>query len=65
MDKELQEYFDKCVNEYVNDVIDYSYYNVFSKGIEPKEELIKIITKAYREGFNKAYAKSVIDLTVL
>lgn len=65
MDKELQEYFDKSVNEYVNDVIDYSYYNIFNKGIEPKKELMKIIAKAYKEGFNKAYAKSVIDLTVL
>ena len=65
MDKELQEYLDKCTSDYVDDVIDYSYYNIFNKGITPKEELIKIIAKAYREGFNKAYTKSVIDLTVL
>ena len=65
MDKELQNYLEESADEYASDVIDYSYYNIFSKGIKPKEELMKVIAKAYKEGFNKAYAKSVIDLTVL
>ena len=43
MYKELQNYLEESTTEYVNNVIDYNYYNIFSKGIKLKEELLMIL----------------------